>query len=100
MIRFVRYTKKGNVILVTVCVVVALLILLVSFLKSTTNRVFTTKKLGNITVAREFANSLAILVNNYIKNNEIKDPDGDLRKVLKLAYNDMASKKTVDITAK
>ena len=100
MIKIVRFTKKGNVILITICVVVALLILLVSFLKSTTNRVFTTKKLGNITVAREFANSLAILVNNYIKNNEIKDPDGDLRKVLKLAYNDMASKKTVDITAK
>ena len=74
--------KKGSVILVVVIVFVVLMILLGSFFKSTTNRVHTTKKLGDTMLARELANSLAVLSNNYIKSVELKKSDSDLIKLL------------------
>ena len=74
--------RKGSVILVVVCVLVALMILLASFFKSTTSRVHTTKKLGDTMLARELANSLAILSNHYIKKVELNKKDGELFKLL------------------
>lgn len=96
--RFFRYPKKGNVILIAICVIVALLILLASFLKSTTSRMHTTKKLNDTMLAREFANSLALLSSHYIKVNELKNPESELRKVLSLPYDKMEKKNKEDIT--
>lgn len=74
--------KKGSVILVVVCVLVALMILLASFFKTTTSRVHTTKKLGDTMLARELANSLAILSNHYLKKVELNKKDSELYKLL------------------
>ena len=74
--------KKGSVILVVVCVFVALMILFASFIKSSTSRVYTTKKLGDTMHARELANSLALLSFNYLKNIELKDNGSELRAFL------------------
>ncbi len=95
---FFNHRKKGNVILITICIIIALLLLLVSFLKSTTNRIHSTKKIGTVLVAREFASSLAFLFNDYIKVNELKKDDSELKKVLSMAYEDMADKTIIDIT--
>ena len=67
--------KRGSVILVVVCVLVALMILLASFFKSTTSRVHTTKKLGDTMLARELAYSLAVLSNHYLKNTELPEEE-------------------------
>ncbi len=67
-----HYPKRGSVILVVACVIVTLLLLLSSFIKSTTSRMYATKKLSDSISAREFASSLAILVTNYIKKIELK----------------------------
>ncbi|MBR4329903.1 MAG: hypothetical protein IKP71_08605, partial [Candidatus Riflebacteria bacterium] len=74
--------KKGSVILVVVCILVALMILLASFFKSTTSRVHTTKKLGDTMLARELANSLAILSNHYLRKVELNKKDSELYKLL------------------
>ena len=74
--------KKGSVILVVVILFVVLMILLTTFYKSTTSRVHTTKKIGDTILARELANSLAILSNNYIKNVVLKKSDSDLVRLL------------------
>ncbi len=81
--------KKGSVILVVVIVFVVLMVLLTTFYKSTTSRVHTTKKLGDTILAREFANSLAVLSNNYIKSVELKKSDSDLVKLLNKPINKM-----------
>ena len=79
---FAHCHKKGSVILVVVGVLLVLMILLASFFKSTTSRVHTTKKLGDTMLARELANSLAILSNHYIKNVELNKKNGELIKLL------------------
>ena len=95
---FVNSHKKGNVILITIAIIFALILLLVSFLKSTNSRLHTTKKLSNVMVAREFASSLAILFNNYVKVTELKTPDSELIKALSKAYDDMPNDKIIDLT--
>ena len=84
--------KKGSVIVVVVCLFVALLILFASFLKSSTSRVYTTKKLGDTMHAREFAQSLALLSFKYLKNIEIKDNGSSLRTVLSLPVKKLEDK--------
>ena len=74
--------KKGSVILVVACVLIVLMILLASFYKMTTSRVHTTKKLGDTMLARELANSLAILSNHYLKKVELNNKNGELIKLL------------------
>ena len=81
--------KKGSVILVVVIVFAVLMILLASFHKSTTSRVHTTKKLGDTMLARELANSLAILSNHYIKSVLLKKSDSDLIKILNTPFDKM-----------
>ena len=80
--RFIRYPKKGSVILVVVAVFIVLLIIFGSFLKSTTSSVYTTKKLGDTMLARELANSLAAVSFHYIKNVELKNEASKLRQLL------------------
>ena len=87
-----RYPKKGSVLIVIICVFVVLGILFASFLKSTSSRMYTTKKLTNTLLAREFANSLAILANHYIKNVLLNDSSSELRKFLSLPLEDTKSK--------
>jgi hypothetical protein len=84
--------KKGSVIVVVICLFVALLILFASFLKSSTSRVYTTKKLGDTMHAREFAQSLALLSFKYLKNIEIKDNGSSLRTVLSLPVKKLEDK--------
>ncbi len=84
-------SNKGSVLLIIICIFVALMTLLASFLKSTTNRVHSTKKIGDTMFARELANSLAILSNHYIKYVELKDPGSEIRKVLSLPREEMGS---------
>ena len=84
-----HYRKKGSVIFVVIAIFVALLILLSSFLKSTSSRVHTTKKIGDTMHARELANSLAVLVNHYIKCVELKKSGSELKKLLCLPIDKM-----------
>ena len=79
---FAHCHKKGSVIFAVVGVLLVLMILLASFFKSTTSRVHTTKKIGDTMLARELANSLAILSNHYIKNVELKKNNSELVKLL------------------
>lgn len=100
MIKAVRCRKRGSVIVIVAGVFVALLAILGSFMKTTSSRVHTTKKLGDAMLAREFATSLAALANHYIKNVELKDSDSKLRKVLSTPLKKMAAESTEDITSK
>ena len=59
--------KKGNAILVVICVFVALAIALGSLVKTTTSRMHTTHIIGNTLYVREFANTLSVLSINYLK---------------------------------
>ena len=86
-----RNNKKGSVIIVVICLFVALLIVFASFMKSSSRRVYTTKKLGDTMHAREFANSLALLSFNYLKNVELKDAGSTLRSVLSLPIKKLTS---------
>ena len=86
-----HYRKKGSVILVVITIFGALLILLASFLKSTSSRVHTTKKLGDTMLARELANSLAVLTNHYIKCIELKKTGSELKKLLCMPIDKMKS---------
>ena len=96
---FPKNRKNGNVILIVICIILALLAFLASFLKSTTSRIHTTKKLNDTIMAREFASSLANLCNHYIRIKELNsDSDSDLKKYLSVPLNKMASKKASDIT--
>jgi hypothetical protein len=98
-IAFPKNRKNGNVILIVICIILALLAFLASFLKSTTSRIHTTKKLNDTIMAREFASSLANLCNHYIRIKELNpDSDSDLKKFLSVPLNKMASKKASDIT--
>lgn len=83
--------KKGNVTLVVVSVVVALLIVLGSYMKTTTSRLYTTNKLSDTTFAREFANSLSILSIHYLKNDLLKKSDNVLRKTLSAPLRSMTN---------
>ena len=73
--------KKGNVIIVVICLVVALMIALVYLLKSTTTRMYTTKKLGSTLYARELANTLAQLSIQHLKQ-ELKNKNSKIVKTL------------------
>ena len=98
-IAFPKNRKNGNVIIIVICVILALLVFLATFIKSTTSRIHTTKKLNDTIMAREFAYSLANLCNHYIKTNELNsDSDSELKKYLSVPLNKMASKKSLDIT--
>ncbi len=88
----IRYLKKGSVLIVIIIIFVVLVILFASFLKSTNSRLYSTKKLSNTMLAREFANSLAILANHYIKNVQLKDSESNLRKFLSLPLEDIKNK--------
>lgn len=89
--RIIHCPNKGSVLLVIICVIVALMTLLASFMKSTTNRVHSTKKIGDTMFARELANSLAILSNHYIKYVELKNSGSELIKVLSLPREAMGN---------
>lgn len=91
--------KGGSVVFVIIGVFVALLIILASFMKSTTSRTYTTKKLNETLMAREFSNSLALLACHYIKNVELKDSGSKIREALSTPYDKMADA-SEDITDK
>lgn len=94
-----RCRKRGSVIIIIAGVFVVLLVILGSFMKTTTSRVHTTKKLGDTMLAREFATSLAALSNHYIKFVELKDKNSKLRKALSAPLEKMAAPETSeDIT--
>ena len=78
-----KRTQKGNVIIIVVCLVVALMIGLSYLLKSTTTRIYSTKKLGNTLLARELANTLASLSIKYLKQ-QLKETDSKIAKNLSL----------------
>lgn len=84
--------KKGSVFLIVIGVFVTLLILFSTFLSFSTSRVYTTKKLGDSMHAREFANSLAILSFNYIKNVELNNNESTIRSVLSLPFSKLGNK--------
>ena len=90
MMRLLKhYRKKGSVLIVVIGLFVALFVLLASFLKSTTSRVHTTKKLGDTMHARELASSLAVLTNHYIKSVELKKSGSELKKILSMPIDKM-----------
>ena len=84
--------KKGSVFLIVIGVFVTLLILFSTFLSFSTSRVYTTKKLGDTMHAREFANSLALLSFEYIKNVEFKNNESTIRSVLSLPFSKLGNK--------
>ena len=84
-----HYPKKGSVIFVVIAIFVALMILLASFVKSTSSRVHSTKKICDTMHARELANSLAVLINHYIKHVELKKAGSELKKLLSLPIDKM-----------
>ena len=59
--------KKGNVIVVVICVFAALAIALGSLVKTTSSRMHTTQIISNTLYVREFANTLSVLSINYLK---------------------------------
>ncbi len=75
--------KKGNIIIVVVCVVLGLMGSLGYLLKNTTSRVFTTKKLSSTSYAREFANTLAKLSVQYL-NQRLIDKNDEIAEILSL----------------
>ena len=67
--------KKGNIIIIVVCIVLALMITLVYLLKNTTSRIYTTKKIGMTLYARELANTLARLSIQYLNQQLLNKTD-------------------------
>lgn len=59
--------KKGNVIVVVICVFAALAIALGSLVKTTGSRMHTTQIISNTLYVREFANTLSVLSINFLK---------------------------------
>ena len=82
--------KKGNILLVVVCLIVTLMISLVYLLKSTTNRTFTVKKIENTLYARELAYTLASLSVHYLKN-KIRNRDSGIIELISLPIETMAN---------
>ena len=76
--------KKGNAVIILVSILIVLAILLGFFLKTTVNRTYAVKKLGDALMARELANSIAILSIHYLKNEELRNPNSEFRKFLSL----------------
>lgn len=74
--RYIIKSKKGNVVLVVICIFAILAISLGAFLKTTLNRRYSLHKLGDTMYARELANSLAVLTIHYIKE-QLRNPIGD-----------------------
>lgn len=94
--------KTGSVTLVMVGVLVVLLIMFTSFLRVTTNRKSSSKKVGSIMRARELSASLAALASHYIKNVILLSNDNDknrctLKSDLALPLNKMQSEKTYNL---
>ena len=83
-------TKRGNVILIVVGIIVALMVSLGYLVKTTTSRSFTTKKLASTSYARELANSLAILSVHCLKE-QIRNNEGDLVNILSMPLDSMPS---------
>ena len=79
--------KKGNVVFVIICLAVALMIVLGFVLKSTTSRIYSTKKIGNTLYARELANSLASLSVKYLKQ-QLLDDGSEIVNMLSLPLKD------------
>lgn len=95
------FSKRGSIVVIVVAVFVVLFVFLTTFLVSTSSKTYTTKKLGDTTLAREFANSLALLSCQYIKNVELKDKNSDIRKKLSMPYvKSDTSKMSLDIGGK
>ena len=84
--------KKGNILIIVVCIFVVLIVILGSLLKTTTNRAYTAKKLDDSLLAKEYANSLALLAVHHIKSDLIK-PNSSLKNILSLPYNQINGKK-------
>ena len=98
MINKKLHYRKGSVILVSLGIISVLLILLCTFLKSTSKGTYSAKKLGDTMIARELANSLALLSNQYLKNIVLKDNGQNLRDTLSLPYDKMKTEEGKDIT--
>ena len=95
------YRKRGSIVIIIISVFIVLSIFLASFMMATSSRTYTTKKLGETTLSREFANSLVLLSCQYIKNVELKDKNSDIRKKLSMPYvKGDTSKISVDIGSK
>lgn len=75
--------KRGNIFfIITIFIVIA--IALGSFLRTSVSRSYSIKKLGETLMARELANSLAILSVHYLKNVELKKANSEFRRRLSL----------------
>ncbi len=81
-------SKKGNVIIIILCLLIALMIAFVYLLKSTTDRNFTAKKLEKTLFANELANSLATLSVHYLKE-QIRNQDPEITKIISLPLENM-----------
>ena len=86
--------KKGNAILVVICVFVALAIALGSLVKTTTSRLHTTHIIGNTLYVREFANTLSVLSINFLK--EQFEVNG-LKPILSKPLEEMSNSGEVDL---
>ena len=76
------HNKFGSVLIVVISIFAVLAIFFASFLRSSTSRTHSTKKLGDAMLARELANSLAVASFHNIKNVELKNEGSSLRKIL------------------
>ncbi len=90
--------NKGSVILVTIVIFVILLGILAAFLKSTTQRQYTTKKLNKVLLAREFSNSIALLATHKLKDVDLKDKSSKFATELGKPLKEMSTNAKGDIS--
>ena len=86
--------KKGNVIVVVICVFTVLAIALGSLVKITNSRMNTTNIIGNTLYVREFANTLSVLSINFLK--EQFEVNG-LKTILSKPLEEMENSGEVDL---
>ena len=77
------HSRKGSVTVIVIGIFVALLAMLGGFLKSATQRQYTTKKLNKVLLAREFCDFSGYFVLSQIKRKRLKTPDSKLIQALK-----------------
>jgi hypothetical protein len=90
--------RRASVTVIIIGIFVALLAMLGGFLKSATQRQYTTKKLNKVLLAREFASSLATLSCHKLKANDLKKIDSKLLLALKKTISEMPVKETQEIS--
>ncbi|NCB40089.1 MAG: hypothetical protein EOM80_15115, partial [Erysipelotrichia bacterium] len=90
--------QRGSVVVVIAGIFVALLIAFSTFIKFSTSRQYTTKKLNKVLLAREFSAALASLACHQLKTRDIKTPASKLLENLSKPITAMSAETSEKIT--